>query len=130
MFGTIGRMDPLAEVLEISRVRGAVLAHVVAHDPWGMRLSSTPGAAFHAIAAGTCWLRVDGQPPRREGRGSYFGEIALLRDVPRTASVRAATDVELYALERDYFIAAVTGHAASREAAEAVIGTRLGISAI
>src|SRR5947207_15782038 len=74
MFGTIGRMDPLAEVLEIRRVRGAVLAHVVAHDPWGMRLSSTPGAAFHAIAAGTCWLRVDGQPPRR----LMPGDVVLL----------------------------------------------------
>jgi len=82
------------------------------------------------VGEGEVDVLVDGQPPRREGRGSYFGEIALLRDVPRTASVRAATDVELYALERDYFIAAVTGHAASREAAEAVVGTRLGISAI
>jgi len=56
-------MDPLAEVLDVSHVRGAVLAHVCANDPWGMRLSSTPGAAFHAIAAGTCWLRLDGSPP-------------------------------------------------------------------
>lgn len=53
-------VDPLAEVLDVSRVRGAVLAHVCAHDPWGMRMSSTPGAAFHAITAGTCWLRLDG----------------------------------------------------------------------
>src|SRR5436305_9293345 len=56
-------VDPLAEVLDVSRVRGAVLAHVCAGDPWGMRLSSTPGAAFHAIAAGTCWLRLDGRAP-------------------------------------------------------------------
>src|SRR5262249_37209993 len=56
-------VDPLAEVLDVGRVRGAVLAHVCANDPWGMRLSSMPGAAFHAIAAGTCWLRLDGSPP-------------------------------------------------------------------
>src|SRR3954447_8903036 len=56
-------VDPLAEVLDVSHVRGAVLAHVCANDPWGMRLSSTPGAAFHAITAGTCWLRLDGSPP-------------------------------------------------------------------
>jgi CRP-like cAMP-binding protein len=45
--------------------------------------------------------------------------------VPRTATVRALTDVELLALERDDFIAAVTGHAPSAEAASAVIGARL-----
>jgi len=56
-------VDPLAEVLDVSHVRGAVLAHVCANDPWGMRLSSTPGAAFHAITAGTCWLRLDGSAP-------------------------------------------------------------------
>jgi hypothetical protein len=56
-------VDPLAEVLDVSRVRGAVLAHVCASDPWGVRLSSTPGAAFHAITAGTCWLRLDGSAP-------------------------------------------------------------------
>src|SRR3954465_14220389 len=56
-------VDPLAEVLDIGRVRGAVLAHVRANDPWGIRLSSTPGAAFHAITAGTCWLRLDESAP-------------------------------------------------------------------
>ncbi|MGZ6675065.1 MAG: cupin domain-containing protein, partial [Solirubrobacteraceae bacterium] len=56
-------MDPLTEVLDVSRVSGAVLAHVRANDPWGIRLSSTPGAAFHSITAGTCWLRLDGSAP-------------------------------------------------------------------
>ena len=60
--------------------------------------------------------------------GETFGEIALLRDVPRTATVTAIEDSTLLALERDDFIAAVTGHAPSREAADAVIGARLGSS--
>jgi CRP-like cAMP-binding protein len=45
--------------------------------------------------------------------------------VPRTATVRAKGNVELRALERDEFIAAVTGHAASAEAADSIVATRL-----
>ena len=70
-------------------------------------------------------MLVDGEPVRRESPGELFGEIALLRDVPRTATVVATADTELYSLERDVFIAAVTGHAESAEAADAVVGTRL-----
>jgi len=49
----------------------------------------------------------------------------LLRDIPRTATVTSLEETKLLALERDEFIAAVTGHAPSREAADAVIGARL-----
>ena len=69
---------------------------------------------------------IDGQVVRETGPGGYFGEISLLRDVPRTATVRAKGDVELFALDRDDFIAAVTGHDASAEVADSVIATRLG----
>jgi MFS family permease len=88
------------------------------------------GDRFYVVSSGEVDVLVDGRPPRREGEGSYFGEIALLRDVPRTATVRAATDVELFALDRDDFLPAVTGHAGSVQAAEAVIGTRLGMSTV
>jgi MFS family permease len=83
------------------------------------------GDRFYIVAAGEVEIVVDGRVVRVTGPGGFFGEIALLRDVPRTATVRAKTEVELRALERDDFIAAVTGHAASAEAADAVIATRL-----
>jgi MFS family permease len=88
------------------------------------------GDRFYVVSSGEVDVLVDGRPPRREGKGSYFGEIALLRDVPRTATVRAATDVELYALDRDDFLPAVTGHAGSVQAADSVIGARLGMSTV
>jgi MFS family permease len=85
-----------------------------------------PGDRFYVIRSGEVAVQPDGRPQVTLGRGGSFGEIALLRDVPRTATVSARTDAELYALERDDFIAAVTGHASSAEAAEAVITARLG----
>jgi MFS family permease len=88
------------------------------------------GDLFYVVGAGEIEIALDSGPPRIEGPGSYFGEIALLRDVPRTATVSARTDVELYALERDDFLAAVTGHSGSAEAAETVIGSRLGVAAV
>jgi len=63
------------------------------------------------------------------GPGDSFGEIALLRDIPRTATVTALTETELLALDRGVFIAAVTGQPATRAAADRLIGERLGESA-
>jgi CRP-like cAMP-binding protein len=83
------------------------------------------GDRVYIVAAGVVEIVADGRVVAVTGPGGFFGEIALLRDVPRTATVRAKTEVELRALERDDFIAAVTGHAASAEAADAVIATRL-----
>lgn len=62
---------------------------------------------------------------RTFGPSEGFGEIALLRDVPRTATVTALSDVELLALERDDFIPAVSGHGASLAAADALVSARL-----
>jgi MFS family permease len=84
------------------------------------------GDRFYIVADGEVEIVIDGSVVRETGPGGYFGEISLLRDVPRTATVRAKGDVELFALDRDDFIAAVTGHAASAEVADSVIATRLG----
>jgi MFS family permease len=86
------------------------------------------GDRFYVVERGEVTVEPEGRTPVTLGRGGYFGEIALLRDVPRTATVTARSDVELWALERDIFIAAVTGHAPSAEAADAVISTHLGLA--
>jgi len=57
---------------------------------------------------------------------AFLGEIALLRDIPRTASVRARTDASLWALERADFLDAVSGHSRSRATADEVAVARLG----
>jgi hypothetical protein len=64
------------------------------------------------------------------GPGEGFGEIALLRDVPRTATVTALDDSRLRALGRDDFLAAVTGSAPSLAAADEVISTRLATASL
>lgn len=84
------------------------------------------GDLFYLVEQGTLDVSVDGRPGRVLGPGDSFGEIALLRDVPRTASVTARSDVVLYALERNEFLSAVTGFGPSLSAAEGVIGMRLG----
>jgi hypothetical protein len=83
------------------------------------------GDRFYLVKDGALEVYVDGELAQSLESGDSFGEIALLRDVPRTATVKAKTDTELYALERDEFLSAVTGHAASAEAADAIVASRL-----
>jgi AraC-like DNA-binding protein len=65
---------PLDDVLDLLRVRGALMAHIRAHAPWGIRLPRAPGATFHAVTAGSCWVRVPGQAPRE----LLPGDVVLL----------------------------------------------------
>lgn len=83
------------------------------------------GDRFYILASGRAEAVSDGEPLRQMGPGDSFGEIALLRDVPRTASVVAVGRVEAFALDRDAFCAAVSGDLRSHSAAEAVVVERL-----
>jgi len=82
------------------------------------------GDRFYIVDSGTVRIALE-SGEKESGAGEYFGEIALLRDVPRTATVTAATPARLYALERADFLSAVTGHALAEAAAEDVVGARL-----
>jgi len=82
------------------------------------------GDRFYIVTDGE--LEILGERLHRTARaGDHFGEIALLRDVPRTATVRAVEDSRLFALERGDFLAAVTGHSDVRAAGEAIAAERL-----
>jgi CRP-like cAMP-binding protein len=61
------------------------------------------GDSFYAISSGQFDIVVDGERKQTIGPGSYFGEIALLLDVPRTASVVARTPARVFRLDRDGF---------------------------
>jgi MFS family permease len=82
------------------------------------------GDRFYLVVEGD--LDVDaGSMQTTASAGGYFGEIALLRDVPRTATVTARTECLLYALPRVAFLAAVTSHSAAHAAGQEVAETRL-----
>jgi Cyclic nucleotide-binding domain/Major Facilitator Superfamily len=102
----------------LARVESAAGTTIVAEGDLGER--------FFIVDGGDLDVFVAGAHVRSLAAGDYFGEIALLRDVPRTATVVARTECALLALERDAFITAVTGTPASRKAAEHVVAARLG----
>jgi MFS family permease len=76
---------------------------------------------YYAVADGVVEVTCNGRRLRTIGRGDGFGEIGLIRDVERTATVTAKTDALLLSIERGPFITAVTGHPESQRQADAII---------
>jgi len=83
------------------------------------------GARYFVVAAGELEVTMGGAYVRTITPGDGFGEIALLRDGVRTATVTAASAVTLYALERAPFLEAVTGSSRAQRAARALVAERL-----
>ena len=97
------------------------LAAILPHSPARVFQARTvivtegdQAGALFVILEGRCKAYVSGEDGREAilsimGPGDYFGEIALLDSVPRTASVRAVEDCRLFKIDRDTFLSAV-GH--------------------
>lgn len=125
------KIEIFAELPEVALERLAAGATVVTVAADGVVVSrGEAGNHFYAIAAGRAAVELDDGTTRELGPGDFFGEIALLRDVPRTATVRALQPLRLFAVERDEFLIAVTGDAPTLATAENIVTTRLPAGAL
>jgi len=116
-----GRGAVVARLHRVRLFRGldmASLEQVAAHAvPVEVQAGDDPitqgdrGDRFYVIESGTADVVINGFSVRQLGAGDDFGERALLRDTPRTATIRAVTDMRLLTIERDAFLQALTGEA-------------------
>ncbi len=107
---TLQAVAELRELSPFSHLEPDELSLLLEHGDW---LNFSPGDAiveqgetgdaFFAVRSGQAEVHEDGQVVRTIGPGGYFGEIALLLDVPRTATVMARTPMRVFRLERDGF---------------------------
>jgi MFS family permease len=121
------RSLPLFAELPAPAIEGLAAALVPVELPAGTVLirQGEPGDAYYAIAAGELDALQDGHFLRRCGRGEGVGEIALLRAIPRTATVIADDAATVYELNRELFLTAVLGHAPTQRQAESIAAARL-----
>jgi hypothetical protein len=91
---------------------------------WLMR-EGDPGDDYMLIETGEAQVSRFGQIVGELGPGDGLGEIALLHDVPRTASVMALTPISAFSLDRESFLEAVTGTASSYASARTIASDHL-----
>lgn len=121
------RADPLFAPLSLATVEhlaGSLRPVAFDDGDWLMR-EGEPGREYLLIDTGDVEVSQAGRAVRMLGPGSGVGEIALMQDVPRTASVRAVGRVTAFSLGSGAFLEAVVGHASSRAAATSRVDARL-----
>ncbi len=112
----------------LERLAQSLVSMTVPPDTEVMR-EGDRGDRFWVIEHGTAEVLIGGEHIRELGPGDSFGEIALLRDIPRTATVRSgSTPLQLKGLDRAIFIPAVTGHGEASEVADAQVERWLSLS--
>ncbi len=122
------RSVPLCSVLpvpQLEQLASALEEHRRLVDGEVLIEQGDVGDRCYVIVDGTLVVERDGTPIAVLGAGDLVGEIALLRDVPRTATVRATSDVHVVTLHREPFLLAVTGSEAAHRAIDDVVGRRL-----
>jgi len=82
------------------------------------------GDRFYVIAEGEVSVSRDGREVSRLAGGGHFGEVALLRDAPRNATVTTTAPTRLLVIDREDFLSAVTGSTLSHDEAERVVRQR------
>jgi hypothetical protein len=108
----------------LERLAGAMEpAHFESGD--NLMTQGEPGDRYLVIERGTAIVTQNGRELRQLGPGEGLGEIALLRSVPRTATVTAGEHVDAWSIDAHAFRAAVTGHEPSVHAADTVVEDRL-----
>jgi predicted MFS family arabinose efflux permease len=130
---TLGEhVDVLAQtplLAALPRLTLEQLAHVTTQHRFGdgavVMAQGEPGEQFHVVVDGRAQVAADGRALAVLGPGDGFGEIALLRDVPRTATVTALGPLVTVALTREQFVPAVTGNLGAAAAAAVLTESRL-----
>ena len=122
------RLVPIFAPLPAPELEGLARALEPLHVEAGTTVirEGEAGDRFYAIATGELQVTKTGQDVKTLRRGDGFGEIALIEDVPRTATVTAVSDAELFSLTKEPFILALTGHAPAARAANDMVSQRLG----
>ena len=116
------RSIPMFRVLPVPALEGVARQLVAVSAPAGTVVvkAGDDGDRYYAIADGALRVEREGRQVATLGPGEGFGEIALVHDIPRLATVTAETDVLLYGLEKEPFVMALTGHPAAAHEARAV----------
>jgi hypothetical protein len=121
------RSVPMLSLLPPPTLESLARALIPEDAPAGVEVvtQGDKGDRFYVIADGEADVIADETTVATLHRGDGFGEIALMYDVPRTATVRTRTHVQLYALERDNFLVALTGHLPAQTLAQGLASERL-----
>jgi MFS family permease len=82
-----------------------------------------PGDRLYILTSGTLEIELP-EGAKIEEAPTFVGEIALLRDIPRTATVRVVADSTFWTLDGEHFLDAVTGHSRSRSSANMLVASR------